>query len=193
MRETGFNGEGSVTKWDGSSYIGSWTDNQRKGLGIASFLNGDRYHGNWNENKQDGLGVMYSSSGSDYFGHWNNGEKTGVGFYLSPNERVTFCLKSDGKVKCQRNSVTEWILKSKNSSYLAPNLKKVFQKLPSDLKEHVSVRLQVDGFTNSFLVPTWNYQTFAALLNYSINKLGILDVNEPENAEIIVSSILQQT
>lgn len=70
---------------DGSSYIGSWKDNEMHGEGKYNWPDGSNYEGEWVENKMHGIGKYCWPDGSNYEGEWVNGNRQGKGKYLKNN------------------------------------------------------------------------------------------------------------
>ena len=68
---------GSYTWYDGSTYEGTWKDNQKTGRAVYKDANGDRYVGEWKNNRRSGEGVYSWRDGRVWLGQWKEGEPHG--------------------------------------------------------------------------------------------------------------------
>ena len=66
-------GQGVLTKKDGTLCTGSWKHSKLNGEGVIKFLSGDSYQGNFLDNKKSEFGkYVYSNSGIVIQGQWEN-------------------------------------------------------------------------------------------------------------------------
>ena len=68
---------GSYTWYDGSTYEGTWKDNQKTGSAVYKDANGDTYVGEWKSNRRSGEGVYSWKDGRVWLGQWKDGEPHG--------------------------------------------------------------------------------------------------------------------
>ena len=69
------NGIGTWTYTDKTTYVGEWSDGQKKGQGTETWPNGYIYTGDFFESKWQGKGTLTFPDGATYFGEWNNSKK----------------------------------------------------------------------------------------------------------------------
>ena len=80
-------GEETLTKPDGSKYVGEWQDRKRHGQGTFTFPDGGKYVGGWQDNKMHGQGTETLPSGSKYVGEWKDDKWRGQGTLTWPDGR----------------------------------------------------------------------------------------------------------
>ena len=68
---------GSYTWYDGSTYEGTWKNNQKTGTAVYKDANGDSYVGEWKNNRRSGEGVYSWRDGRVWLGQWKEGEPHG--------------------------------------------------------------------------------------------------------------------
>jgi len=74
-----FDGKGTYTWADGTSYSGEWKNDLKHGQGTYIWNNGDKYEGSFVDDKKSGYGVFTKADGSIYTGNWTNGKRSGQG------------------------------------------------------------------------------------------------------------------
>ena len=79
---------GSYTWYDGSTYEGTWKDNQKTGRAVYKDANGDTYVGEWKNNRRSGEGVYSWRDGRIWLGQWKDGEPHGRFIQYGPDKTV---------------------------------------------------------------------------------------------------------
>ena len=79
---------GSYTWYDGSTYEGTWKDNQKTGMAVYKDANGDTYVGEWKSNRRSGEGVYTWSDGRVWMGQWKEGEPHGRFIQYAPDKSI---------------------------------------------------------------------------------------------------------
>jgi len=79
---------GSYTWYDGSTYEGTWKDNQKTGMAVYKDANGDTYVGEWKNNRRSGEGVYNWSDGRVWLGQWKEGEPHGRFIQYAPDKSI---------------------------------------------------------------------------------------------------------
>ena len=79
---------GSYTWYDGSTYEGTWKDNQKTGMAVYKDANGDTYEGEWKSNRRSGEGVYTWSDGRVWMGQWKDGEPHGRFIQYAPDKSI---------------------------------------------------------------------------------------------------------
>ena len=79
---------GSYTWYDGSTYEGTWKDNQKTGMAVYKDANGDTYVGEWKNNRRSGEGVYTWSDGRVWMGQWKEGEPHGRFIQYAPDKSI---------------------------------------------------------------------------------------------------------
>jgi hypothetical protein len=79
---------GSYTWYDGSTYEGTWKDNQKTGMAVYNDANGDTYVGEWKNNRRSGEGVYTWADGRVWMGQWKDGEPHGRFIQYGPDKTV---------------------------------------------------------------------------------------------------------
>jgi len=77
-------GEG-VYKFCGNTYTGSWTYNQKEGVGTMECVSGEIYHGEWAADKPHGYGQLQYINRDRYDGEWKDGMRSGRGIHYFAN------------------------------------------------------------------------------------------------------------
>ncbi len=73
------NGDGTQIAVNGSTYRGSWMNNEFHGEGTMRFVDGATYTGDWFKGERHGTGIMTYYSGNVYEGQWAHDKKQGSG------------------------------------------------------------------------------------------------------------------
>lgn len=82
--------QGSSPSLTGEQYIGEWKDGYRDGIGDAVFADGSTYSGTWAQDQRHGEGTFTSPHGSEkYVGQWCHGMKDGAGILSNNSTGVT--------------------------------------------------------------------------------------------------------
>ena len=79
---------GSYTWYDGSTYEGTWKDNQKTGRAVYKDANGDTYVGEWKSNRRSGEGVYSWKDGRVWLGQWKDGEPHGRFIQYAPDKSI---------------------------------------------------------------------------------------------------------
>ena len=79
---------GRYTWYDGSTYEGTWKDNQKTGMAVYKDANGDTYEGEWKSNRRSGEGVYTWSDGRVWMGQWKDGEPHGRFIQYAPDKSI---------------------------------------------------------------------------------------------------------
>jgi hypothetical protein len=79
---------GSYTWYDGSTYEGTWKDNQKTGMAVYKDANGDTYVGEWKNNRRSGEGIYNWSDGRVWLGQWKEGEPHGRFIQYAPDKSI---------------------------------------------------------------------------------------------------------
>jgi hypothetical protein len=79
---------GSYTWYDGSTYEGTWKDNQKTGMAVYKDANGDTYVGEWKMNRRSGEGVYTWADGRVWLGQWKEGEPHGRFVQYAPDKSI---------------------------------------------------------------------------------------------------------
>jgi len=79
---------GSYTWYDGSTYEGTWKDNQKTGMAVYKDANGDTYAGEWKMNRRSGEGVYTWADGRVWLGQWKDGEPHGRFVQYAPDKTI---------------------------------------------------------------------------------------------------------
>jgi hypothetical protein len=86
---------GSLTYYDGDSYVGEYKDGKYHGQGTFTWLEGPPhfgewiYVGEWKDDKRHGQGTMTYPDGS-YVGGWKEGERHGQGTFIYADGRSSY-------------------------------------------------------------------------------------------------------
>ncbi len=81
-------GQGAITFYDGSRYVGQCKEGELHGHGIVTFADGSRYAGQFRNSEMNGQGTMTFSDGSEYVGEFKNGALCGHGIVTFPDGSV---------------------------------------------------------------------------------------------------------
>ena len=73
------NGQGTMTGYNGSKYVGEWKNGTRNGQGTYTFENGDKYVGEWKDGWKHGQGTYTSPHVGEYVGEWKDDYLNGQG------------------------------------------------------------------------------------------------------------------
>ena len=79
---------GSYTWYDGSTYEGTWKNNQKTGTAVYKDANGDTYVGEWKNNRRSGEGVYSWRDGRVWLGQWKEGEPHGRFIQYRPDKTI---------------------------------------------------------------------------------------------------------
>lgn len=79
------NGPGTMTFYDGTTYVGQFKDGEMQGRGSITFPDGSRYEGEFLNGEIHGQGGMTFSDGSEYVGEFENGALCGHGTITFPD------------------------------------------------------------------------------------------------------------
>ena len=79
---------GSYTWYDGSTYEGTWKNNQKTGTAVYKDANGDTYVGEWKDNRRSGEGVYTWRDGRVWLGQWKDGEPHGRFIQYAPDKTI---------------------------------------------------------------------------------------------------------
>ena len=79
---------GSYTWYDGSTYEGTWKNNQKTGTAVYKDANGDTYVGEWKNNRRSGEGVYTWRDGRVWLGQWKDGEPHGRFIQYRPDKTI---------------------------------------------------------------------------------------------------------
>jgi hypothetical protein len=84
------NGHGKFVAKNGNLYEGDWVDDRAHGVGSYTHEDGSNYTGQWVEDEKCGRGAEVWADGSKYEGEFLKGSKHGVGKYCAPNGKVVY-------------------------------------------------------------------------------------------------------
>jgi hypothetical protein len=70
-------GQGVLTKADGTKYAGNWKDSMQSGTGRLDWPDGSWYEGQWRAGKPHGQGQYRRPDGKMFLGEWVDGEYEG--------------------------------------------------------------------------------------------------------------------
>ena len=80
--EDKFNGYGVYHNYTKkATYYGTFTNNQKDGIGYIIFNDRSYYSGLWSKNQRNGKGLIRWSEGHSYFGSWQNDKMHGQGIF----------------------------------------------------------------------------------------------------------------
>jgi hypothetical protein len=79
-----WNGSGSISVDERTSYIGMWTNGSFDGTAKVGFTDGRYYEGDMVQYRYEGFGVMHYSDGTKYSGQFVAGKRHGDGTLTSP-------------------------------------------------------------------------------------------------------------
>ena len=71
-------------------YTGSWSNNNKQGIGKQNYNGLGHYYGHRKNGEKDGEGVMIYVNKDIYSGQWKNGKKEGQGTYISNDTGMKF-------------------------------------------------------------------------------------------------------
>ena len=93
-----YHGQGTYFYNDGNRYEGEWKDDKKHGQGTYFFKNGDRYKGKWKDDKKPDQGTYYYNDGDRYKGEYKDNKRHGKGtYYYSDGNRYEGEWKDDKK------------------------------------------------------------------------------------------------
>ena len=82
------------------TYVGSWKEGLKDGIGTLTYIDGSKYAGAFKDNKIHGYGSFTSSSGSNYTGEYKEGKMDGQGTYTYPDgKKITGKWANDSPAK----------------------------------------------------------------------------------------------
>jgi len=81
------NGQGTITIFGASKYVGEFKLGERIGHGTKTFPDGRKYVGEFKDGKKHGQGTYTFSDEKKYVGEWKNGKQNGQGTLTFPDGR----------------------------------------------------------------------------------------------------------
>jgi hypothetical protein len=77
-----FNGKGTLTSALGNKYVGEFKDDMFNGKGTLTSDLGNKYVGEWKDGQQNGQGTFIWNDGNKYVGEWKDGQQNGQGTFI---------------------------------------------------------------------------------------------------------------
>lgn len=102
MRNSKFNGQGTLYTHSRYMYEGEWKDGKKSGVGIFTYPSGDKFNGSWKSDVPHGKGIFSYKNGGTISGTWNKGIlQSGNGTYVTGDGSVFQGVWQNGRLVSQ--------------------------------------------------------------------------------------------
>ena len=173
---------GAYTWADGNNYVGEFREGKLTGRGTYTLPNGEKYVGEFRDGKRTGQGTYSWVNGEKYVGEFRDGKRTGLGTFSWPNGQI-----SKGIWENNLYQYTPKISSFTNSSLLHV----AFEQLSKESRKQVQSTLYSLGFYESSIDGLYGKRTAAALRAYNKQNFNEVDLENNQNIEKLINSILE--